>query len=267
MRPRSGRGFTLIELLVVIAIIAILAAILFPVFAQAREKARSASCQSNLKQIGNALRMYTDDFDGNFCPSWAYPAGWNVYPHTTWADVVQPYVKNYTVLVCPSATQLRFPVTNPPGQCVPQRNGPLIQHCSLPLGYAYNEGNPRPGAGSYPNTPPYNRSNADGTDNYIGMNSASAPDGRSELGVNDAAIEDHAGTICVVDWWSRGTPNGVVFAIPRDTDRAAAANVGNRHNTGFNALFADSHVKWIKYGSSKLSQWTRFNDTGAAWDL
>jgi prepilin-type N-terminal cleavage/methylation domain-containing protein len=67
-RPRTG--FTLIELLVVIAIIAILAAILFPVFAQAREKARQSGCLSNLKQIGTALMMYTQDYDEAFPCTW-----------------------------------------------------------------------------------------------------------------------------------------------------------------------------------------------------
>src|SRR5438034_6492919 len=65
---KSRNGFTLIELLVVIAIIAILAAILFPVFAQAREKARSISCLSNNKQIGTAYMMYLQDYDENFPP-------------------------------------------------------------------------------------------------------------------------------------------------------------------------------------------------------
>src|ERR1041385_5074124 len=63
-RRRSRHGFTLIELLVVIAIIAILAAILFPVFAQVREKARQTTCSSNLKQIGTAFAMYVQDYDG-----------------------------------------------------------------------------------------------------------------------------------------------------------------------------------------------------------
>ena len=65
---RSKNAFTLIELLVVIAIIAILAAILFPVFAQAREKARQISCLSNLKQLGTGMAMYTQDYDENICP-------------------------------------------------------------------------------------------------------------------------------------------------------------------------------------------------------
>jgi len=94
------RAFTLIELLVVIAIIAILAAILFPVFAQAREMARSASCLSNEKQLGLGVMMYVQDYDEIY-PRTSYldGAGPNDY---TWTYVIQPYVKNVQVFVCPS---------------------------------------------------------------------------------------------------------------------------------------------------------------------
>jgi prepilin-type N-terminal cleavage/methylation domain-containing protein/prepilin-type processing-associated H-X9-DG protein len=91
------RGFTLIELLVVIAIIAILAAILFPVFARAREKARQASCQSNLKQIALAAIMYAQDYDERCVLG--YETG------RLWSDLLAPYMKNTQMLICPSATQ------------------------------------------------------------------------------------------------------------------------------------------------------------------
>lgn len=100
MKPK--RGFTLIELLVVIAIIAILAAILFPVFARAREKARQASCQSNLKQLSLAVLMYNQDYDNRFVRnnwqngSYAYRQVWTAGYRTL------PYVKNTQIYACPS---------------------------------------------------------------------------------------------------------------------------------------------------------------------
>src|SRR4030088_3180573 len=104
-------GFTLIELLVVIAIIAILAAILFPVFAQAREKARGTSCLSNAKQLGTAFQMYLQDYDEKAparyaaCPSTGPTDAANipVVTQKLWSGVIQPYVKNTQIFICPSA--------------------------------------------------------------------------------------------------------------------------------------------------------------------
>jgi prepilin-type N-terminal cleavage/methylation domain-containing protein/prepilin-type processing-associated H-X9-DG protein len=114
-RPRAARAFTLIELLVVIAIIAILAAILFPVFAQAREKARSAGCLSNLKQVGTALHMYTQDYDEKMPSACSWGKAWLHGPAATACppiraanapayiqEFLQPYVKNDGVWYCPS---------------------------------------------------------------------------------------------------------------------------------------------------------------------
>jgi len=94
------KGFTLIELLVVIAIIAILAAILFPVFAQAREKARQTTCLSNLKNMGTAIIMYTDDYDETY-PYGSMDMGNGTW--YTWLQILTPYVKNEKIWFCPSS--------------------------------------------------------------------------------------------------------------------------------------------------------------------
>ena len=110
--PMHRRGFTLIELLVVIAIIAILAAILFPVFAKAREKARQTSCLNNCRQLATAFVMYAQDYDercmlsGVVITAIAVPGagGWADGSNVNWWRYeLQPYVKNWQIFACPSA--------------------------------------------------------------------------------------------------------------------------------------------------------------------
>jgi prepilin-type N-terminal cleavage/methylation domain-containing protein/prepilin-type processing-associated H-X9-DG protein len=111
-RIQRRNGFTLIELLVVIAIIAILAAILFPVFAQAREAARKSSCTSNLKQLGTAFIMYATDYDGllpdgNWSPGITdvngWPASGTIDEKNGWPAYLMPYIKNRGIFDCPTS--------------------------------------------------------------------------------------------------------------------------------------------------------------------
>jgi prepilin-type N-terminal cleavage/methylation domain-containing protein len=102
--PHRRQGFTLIELLVVIAIIAILAALLFPVFAQVREKGRQTSCLSNLKQLGTAMLMYASDHDGAFPVVLGRQPGQTRAYEWSWLQRIEPYVKNLGVFTDPSVS-------------------------------------------------------------------------------------------------------------------------------------------------------------------
>jgi prepilin-type N-terminal cleavage/methylation domain-containing protein/prepilin-type processing-associated H-X9-DG protein len=239
-------GFTLIELLVVIAIIAILAAILFPVFAQARDKARQAACLSNTKQLGNALAMYTQDFDETLpMGGWSRTDG----TQSRWFRDLYPYVKSVDVYVCPNITDDPMPPTL--GFYRPTLNSTAF---------------PRfPGDTSpYPTSSGGYAANA----NLVNFNAASKT-------LSD--IVDSAGTFIICDA-SRVT-NGVLGAAfrydpttwPRFQDRnsdwevypptnwtggdTARYSTDNttlrrrpmaRHSGGLNVIYCDGHAKWSK---------------------
>jgi prepilin-type N-terminal cleavage/methylation domain-containing protein/prepilin-type processing-associated H-X9-DG protein len=134
----NRKAFTLIELLVVIAIIAILAAILFPVFAQAREKARGISCLSNCKQSGLAYFMYVQDYDET-TPCQVTPVTQrdsNNYFEVAggyWYILIQPYVKNWGLMVCPDRNDTTTSKSNPGGLATGAKTGRM-------MGYGYNDG-------------------------------------------------------------------------------------------------------------------------------
>lgn len=215
------RGFTLIELLVVIAIIAILAAILFPVFQKVRENARRASCQSNMKQLGLAFIQYNNDFDELFPPSIDVVAN----PTQSWPNMIYPFMKSHAVFICPDDSN-----TDSIGAGV-----------DFPVSYAYNME-----IGPYSNNFPYAP---------ISLAKYAAPSNTvlaAEAGaqpVNNTAsstwtTRPNVTPILLASWYA-GTSLFVGAGFDYKTNGSQFTAPNPRHNGRANILWADGHVKTV----------------------
>ncbi len=234
MQVRKQAAFTLIELLVVIAIIAILAAILFPVFAQAREKARQTSCLSNEKQIGLALLMYQQDNDGALMK--------NTYDKGTpragfWSIVLKPYLKNVQVLRCASDA-------NPTSVSVYDSNGSTPVTVTLSYIPNYN-------AISEWNYIPPSETQIDRPSSMIVL-----AERRSTLR-NGSLIAGYKGVTTFIPQacpgWTLGkdyrlaTLADAQTALTGTSDKPEVVRIKwDRHNAGANYIFMDGHAKWFR---------------------
>ena len=218
----TKHGFTLIELLVVIAIIAILAAILFPVFAQAREKARQSSCLSNMKQLSTAFFLYADDYDECFpCYNAVNHNGSEWYDWVTsptygfsfWSPFISvyPYYKNAKLLICPS-------------QAKPTASAP-----SFRVAYWNMDGN-----------------NYDYSSSY-GMNSGISTSNGDPWAPSPVSLAQLQTTGNFILLTEGNTPQTDCITGPHQTEI--------RHNGGSNFGFCDGHAKYIKCPNGDVTQW------------
>jgi prepilin-type N-terminal cleavage/methylation domain-containing protein/prepilin-type processing-associated H-X9-DG protein len=250
VKSRVGpKGFTLIELLVVIAIIAILAAILFPVFAQAREKARQATCLSNMKQMALASRMYLSDYDDTVVPCYLYSvhsaAGTGARGAPVlqwWPDLLHPYSKSDKLWHCPNWSAVYDYGRN----SFPEGEGPGLKKLRWSLGcnnWHYWPGNNQ-------NKPAV----------LLGAMGVNRPG--LEINSNEASVQNPADLIMAVDaispeLWTPPQHDWMnVNKPPRNCPGAQClGDVHLRHSSGFNAFFVDGHAKFMR--QSKRANWLK----------
>lgn len=231
-RMRKKRAFTLIELLVVIAIIALLASILFPVFARARENARKTSCLNNMKQIGLGLLAYTQDFDELFVADWFGPDTGPTDPENTgarrykWMDAIYPYVRSEQLFNCPSHS---FTGNFKPYKYFANLTAPATSYGSYVINHSYRgcaNGSSICGAGG-PWTPP-----------------VSHPISSVDEMVSQSSVAVSSTTVWVMDGngdFYFGPASGVIG--PSSSDPRTMQNAVERHLSTINTLFVDGHVK------------------------
>ena len=227
--PQRKSAFTLIELLVVIAIIAILAAILFPVFARARENARRSSCQSNLKQIGLGILQYVQDYDEKL-PFACQDAGGDILP---WQVTTQPYLKSTQIFKCPSNTSAANQIINNS-----DATNPLGVTGGIPVSYICNGGGP--GADAAFGT------NSGGGAGRRPMNRFYTGSDGNGGGAALAQLDSSAQTILVFENGTAANGGASLYDLP-NLGGAAAGNVHfQNHLSTTNFLYADGHVKSLK---------------------
>ncbi|HEX8552334.1 MAG TPA: DUF1559 domain-containing protein [Abditibacteriaceae bacterium] len=242
---RNKAGFTLIELLVVIAIIAILASILFPVFARARENARRSSCQSNLKQIGLGFAQYGQDYDEKL------PAGRVGNNGAGWAGQLQPYVKSEQIFSCPSDDNPSSNYVAPGALLSYGANSNITASRDTGIGGALSALNATARTVMAFEITMFQNDDFSWSDEINGVGGGNrkfspAGNGLSGYLVGDGGGNGNNGGAYATGFLGTQTATAITRSSVNGSGAFYRGDDGARHLEGSNFLFADGHVKWLK---------------------